>query len=408
MPERLTLGVLYGLAEDDPNYSTEAMLSQEQRDKLPKSAFCGPGKTFPAHDRKHVLEGLRLLPAYAGDRDRKQIRATLLESLKNTQKEQTRCLLRLEDEARKVSVPFFEVTSQDTPEEVLLRLEALGLSEADHNKALSLYASFALIQGVALNEALQQIDPAPADASGVAIKLTQENWPLLLQLAEERPSTQEWEQLLQTLGEDLASQEAEEDPAEALRALTARAEAAEARVQALESASAETTVVETSELHEANQLQEARIKEQAEDLRTLRQQILKLQGEAHRELASQVARLKKLANRRSARGKSFEELFSLNVQRTRESLNDDLAELIQELGETPVSPAPSPGAVSNPVRTENNGPTPITTDPSTGRPTIDAPLTEEADETFFLYSGLDPQKIEARTKNVMASYGQVP
>lgn len=39
----------------------DAKLSTATRKKLSASAFCGPGKSFPAHDKAHVLAGLRLL-----------------------------------------------------------------------------------------------------------------------------------------------------------------------------------------------------------------------------------------------------------------------------------------------------------------------------------------------------------
>lgn len=39
----------------------DAKLSTEARNKLPDSAFCGPGRSFPAHDKAHVTAGLRLL-----------------------------------------------------------------------------------------------------------------------------------------------------------------------------------------------------------------------------------------------------------------------------------------------------------------------------------------------------------
>ncbi len=40
---------------------TDAKLSTEARNKLSESAFCGPGRSFPAHDKAHVTAGLRLL-----------------------------------------------------------------------------------------------------------------------------------------------------------------------------------------------------------------------------------------------------------------------------------------------------------------------------------------------------------
>jgi hypothetical protein len=40
---------------------TDAVLSTEARNKLPNSSFCGPGRSFPAHDKAHCIAGLRLL-----------------------------------------------------------------------------------------------------------------------------------------------------------------------------------------------------------------------------------------------------------------------------------------------------------------------------------------------------------
>jgi hypothetical protein len=47
--------------EDCMATQTDAKLSTEARNKLSESAFCGPGRSFPAHDKAHVTAGLRLL-----------------------------------------------------------------------------------------------------------------------------------------------------------------------------------------------------------------------------------------------------------------------------------------------------------------------------------------------------------
>ena len=39
----------------------EAALSYAERQNLPSNAFCGPDKTYPAHDSKYVRIGLRRL-----------------------------------------------------------------------------------------------------------------------------------------------------------------------------------------------------------------------------------------------------------------------------------------------------------------------------------------------------------
>ncbi|MEO0073713.1 MAG: hypothetical protein ABIK43_03505, partial [candidate division WOR-3 bacterium] len=57
----------------------EARLTAAQRKRLPDSAFCGPNRSFPAHDRPHVLAGLRLLGrAKLSPAQKARVRACLL------------------------------------------------------------------------------------------------------------------------------------------------------------------------------------------------------------------------------------------------------------------------------------------------------------------------------------------
>jgi len=57
----------------------EAKLTAAQRKKLPDSAFCGPDRSFPAHDKAHVLAGLRLLGrAKLSPAQKARVRACLL------------------------------------------------------------------------------------------------------------------------------------------------------------------------------------------------------------------------------------------------------------------------------------------------------------------------------------------
>lgn len=57
----------------------EAKLTAAQRKKLPDSAFCGPNRSFPAHDKPHVLAGLRLLGrAKLSPAQKARVRACLL------------------------------------------------------------------------------------------------------------------------------------------------------------------------------------------------------------------------------------------------------------------------------------------------------------------------------------------
>lgn len=69
----VTLGLLYHLPEDHPDYKTpddvddtnesikEAKLTYAARKNLDSGAFCGPDRSFPAHDAAHVRNGLARL-----------------------------------------------------------------------------------------------------------------------------------------------------------------------------------------------------------------------------------------------------------------------------------------------------------------------------------------------------------
>jgi hypothetical protein len=46
---------------DDTAFTEDAKLTAAARKKLPDSVFCGPGRSFPAHDKTHVTAALRLI-----------------------------------------------------------------------------------------------------------------------------------------------------------------------------------------------------------------------------------------------------------------------------------------------------------------------------------------------------------
>lgn len=66
------------LTEDNMTVKADAKLTAEQREKLPDSAFCGPSRSFPAHDEAHVLAGLDLLAkSEFSDATKSKIKSTL-------------------------------------------------------------------------------------------------------------------------------------------------------------------------------------------------------------------------------------------------------------------------------------------------------------------------------------------
>lgn len=71
---------LWFVSDDElPEWAQEAKLTAAQRRRLPDSAFCGPNRSFPAHDKAHVLAGLRLLGrAKLSAAQKARVRACLL------------------------------------------------------------------------------------------------------------------------------------------------------------------------------------------------------------------------------------------------------------------------------------------------------------------------------------------
>lgn len=78
-------GVLNAMVELEGFSFEEAKLSYARRQKLPTSAFCGPKRTYPAHDAAHVRNGLARLGTF-GRRLKPAVRARILGCLKRRAK----------------------------------------------------------------------------------------------------------------------------------------------------------------------------------------------------------------------------------------------------------------------------------------------------------------------------------
>jgi len=63
----------------------EAVLSYKKRQKLPSSAFCGPNRTYPAHDAKHVRNAIARLGTF-GNRLPPETRRRIFACLKRRAK----------------------------------------------------------------------------------------------------------------------------------------------------------------------------------------------------------------------------------------------------------------------------------------------------------------------------------
>jgi len=77
--------VLQAMVELEGYSFEEAKLSYARREKLPSSAFCGPNRTYPAHDAAHVRNGLARLSQFGG-KLKPTVRARILGCLKRRAK----------------------------------------------------------------------------------------------------------------------------------------------------------------------------------------------------------------------------------------------------------------------------------------------------------------------------------
>lgn len=77
--------VLKAMIEFEGYTFEEAKLTYAKRENLPESAFCGPNRTYPAHDAPHVRNGLARLGTF-GHRLKPAVRARILACLKSRAK----------------------------------------------------------------------------------------------------------------------------------------------------------------------------------------------------------------------------------------------------------------------------------------------------------------------------------
>lgn len=57
-------------------------LSQAQRDKLPDSAFCGRGRSFPVVDRTDIMKAVHAMGRAGSDAERAEIKACIIRKAK--------------------------------------------------------------------------------------------------------------------------------------------------------------------------------------------------------------------------------------------------------------------------------------------------------------------------------------
>ena len=77
--------IIKSIMEHEGQTFEEAKLSYQRRKELPTSAFCGPNRSYPAHDAAHVRNALARLSTFGG-RLKPGVRARILACIKRRAK----------------------------------------------------------------------------------------------------------------------------------------------------------------------------------------------------------------------------------------------------------------------------------------------------------------------------------
>ncbi len=342
--DEVSLQELYALEGDAPDWP-EAKLTAAQRKRLPDSAFCGPNRSFPAHDRAHVLAGLRLLGrAKLSPAQKARVRACLLRKAKalgmktGDDKEfvvwvvpQGRC------EHLEFSLPEFVAVAQGMDFETILSHNGTLLVEMSDTMMEDLKGLLGQSEHGASSGTDQQVgDAVPeqevsASAEGACADAAQ----VEVAVNEERPV-------------DSASGGVVQDDASVSRSVDVEVSQEEAVAQVEQTPSNEHYLRlqdELSALREENERLQLEMERLTDELQKVREELVSVR---HQALVEQAARLCVECGYPLAQGRSWDELVSVLSHRTDEQLSmlvEDLKPGIQMR----VSWAEAPTDVQNPV-----------------------------------------------------------
>lgn len=124
--------------EEDPEGLTEdAKLTYAARKKLPDSAFCGPGRSFPAHDAAHVRNGLARLNQSKGKPKAKILSCLRARAKKHGIKVSTKVKNDGQDDWLLESVTVHDVVLAEATIEDIMELEIVTKHLEDNYTAVS-------------------------------------------------------------------------------------------------------------------------------------------------------------------------------------------------------------------------------------------------------------------------------
>jgi len=364
-----TYGELFGLDESDEDYHKEAKLRAKDRKKLPDSAFCGPGRSFPAHDATHARVGLSLLGRYKGPGDKDRIRACLqrkLASFKKGGKKELFPLAKIkvgneELEILPVSKSRVMVVAED--------LKGLNASEKMKSQLIALLVKYCKENKLPIPKAYKEITPSENLESVSLDPNTDASWALPL-----------WMDYVQR-----------ESMGPKKKKLQKEMKKQEKKFK-----------------KEAKKF-ENEIKELKEQVDVLNKHSVEVHSKALRRSCELAAFLSLSLNSSLAKDRSFDNLVEEFVKRGPQYVEETLGDLFKEYKESgpvpPVKELKKVEHIESPVIKEDERKplSQLVVDPDTGKTTVDAKITEEEDETVFLYTGLSKEELQKKISERLAS-----
>lgn len=315
----VTQGELYHLGEDDPDLAAkdEAALTAKQRDALPASAFCGPDRSFPAQDKSHVSQGLRMLSRYKGPGDKSKIEACLKAKGKKLGmtfgKEYAAQMI---DKEHAVTLNLFPLPENaEEMNAVLPTVESMPFTDDEKNQILGNIRRVAkeFLSDEDLRATFGEIEEV---VEALALEITSENYGLLYSAAQFAAPTREVPPVDESVEEPPATDTeeppvTEQEPAVEEGATSQETPVDEATPSAEPPAAPKDTVVEQVDVVQPQNT------ELAEQYRSA--------------LVEMVALTKHLLRKPDTRGKGFDEIAKAISGRSLDSLRDTYTDLRQEL-----------------------------------------------------------------------------
>jgi hypothetical protein len=366
-----TLGDLYGLPEDHEDFTSpdcaeaensEAKLTVQARADLPESAFCGPDRSFPAHDAVHVRNGLaRVSQSKFSSEEKARIRARLERKAKKLGvkvSDEMAFAAKLVDKQHQVEIAVYPMPADyDTAEALIEQIKRIPHTPSEREAILSRVAAHCKDVLTAAEWQTLFWDLTTCEAGEpVEIVITAENYGFLYVVAQ--GSVAQASQIDKT-----GEADTKETPETA--AQTSDEKVAEtAQTDVVENTTEDGVAVVSLPKHEEKSAATLSVTDTilTEQLKTLQERLAVADQQTRLALSHSCAIYMKTLRKPLSRGKTSEQLIELLAKRSAESLTDTLNDLLLEMEANKGATAQGLPKIEDPTQTSS---TPNPTEAST-------------------------------------------